>query len=159
EMLWPDSATYVMPRFAPDGSSRLAIVVLDGPNSDIWIYDWQRGNRTKLSSSAGTNTYPVWTPDGRYVFFQSDDGIWWARTDGTERRLFTKAQTLQTPTSFTSDGKVLAFFERNPAGGAFIKTLKVEYDSGQPKASESPLFIQTPSSNPYPAFSWNKRWI
>jgi serine/threonine-protein kinase len=159
EMVWPESASYLSPRVAPDGSSRLAVVVTQRSTSDIWIYDWQRGNRTKLNDGSLADSYPVWSPDGQYVFFQSANGIFWARADGTEREPLTKSKIVQTPTSFSREGGVLAFFERNPGGGALIKTVNVDYASGRPVAGEPQTFLETPSSSPYPALSPDGRWL
>ena len=78
-----EPAFYQIPRLSPDGS-RLASVMTEGPNSDIWVYDWQRGSRTRLTEPPGVNSFPVWSPDGQYVVFQSAGRLFWARADGAE---------------------------------------------------------------------------
>jgi serine/threonine-protein kinase len=64
-----------------------------------------------------------------------------------------------TPVSFTADGKRLLFFEQKPGSGAMIKTVEVKNDSGRPQVAEPQLFLETPSSNPFPAISPDGRWI
>ena len=112
ESLWEDPAFYQIPRLSPDGS-RLASVLTAGSNSDIWVYDWRRGSRTRLTEPPGVNTSPRWSPDGQYVVFQSAGRLFWTRADGAERpQPLTKGQNLQFPESFTPDGKRLAFSEQ-----------------------------------------------
>jgi serine/threonine-protein kinase len=156
-----EAASFFIPRLAPDGSSRLAVVETQGSMSDIVVYDWeQKGSRNKLTSGLRGNSFPVWTPDGKYIFFQSADGIFWARTDGTGKDIFLPSQVGQSPTSFTRDGKLLVFFERNSAGGALIKVVAVQYDSGHPQAAGEPkILLQTPSTTPHPAFSPDGKWL
>src|SRR5262249_36754176 len=48
ESLGLEVARYNDPRTSPDGK-RLAYLVIQGSNSDIWIYDWQRGIKTRLT--------------------------------------------------------------------------------------------------------------
>lgn len=58
---------YTDPSLSPDGK-RIAVVVLDGGESDIWIVDADSGTMTPLTTS-GAALAPVWTPDGTGVAF------------------------------------------------------------------------------------------
>ena len=159
ESLWEDPAFYQIPRLSPDGS-RLASVLTAGSNSDIWVYDRQRGSRTRLTESSGVNTYPRWSPDGQYVVFQSAGRLFWTRADGAERpQPLTKAQSLQFPESFTLDGKRLAFSEQDRDGRGVIQTMAIESTANGLRGGEPELFRRTPSGNPYPAFSPDGRWL
>jgi serine/threonine-protein kinase len=159
ESLWKEPASYQMPQLSPDGT-RLAAVLSEGSNSDIWVYDWERGTRTRLTAPPGVNAYPVWSPDGQYIVFQSAGRLFWTRADGAERpQPLTKSQNLQFPSSFTADGKRLAFYEVNPGRGGSIQTVPIAIDAGQPRAGEPQLFRQTPSANSFPEFSPDGRWL
>ena len=159
ESLWEDPAFYQIPRVSPDGS-RVASVLTAGSNADIWVYDWRRGSRTRLTEPPGVNTYPRWSPDGQYVVFQSAGRLFWTRADGAERpQPLTKGQNLQFPGSFTPDGKRLAFSEQDRDGGVVIQTVPIESGSSGLRAGEPELFHRTPSGNPYPAFSPDGRWL
>ena len=59
------------PRLSPNGK-RLAF----SNNTDIEIYDLERGTRERLNFRAqATNFDPVWTPDGRrLIFFSQREG-------------------------------------------------------------------------------------
>jgi serine/threonine protein kinase/Tol biopolymer transport system component len=43
-------------------------------SGDIWTIDLQRGAFSRLTSAAGFETTPVWSPDGRRVAYASDQG-------------------------------------------------------------------------------------
>jgi serine/threonine-protein kinase len=79
-------AEYRFPRVTRDGK-RLAYQVNDGPNSAIWVYDLSQTNAPKRLTFEGSNRYPVWSPDGERIAFQSDReadlGIFWQRADGS----------------------------------------------------------------------------
>ena len=159
ESVWEDSAYYQMPRVSPDGS-RLAYVLTEGSNSHIWVYDLQRGTRSRLTSGPGVNSYPIWSSDGQHVVFSSGGGVFSARGDGAERpRRLMKGQRLQFASSFTADGKLLAFYEHAPGGKGLIQTVAVDNSSGQLRVGEPTLFRETPSSYPAPAFSPDGKWL
>ena len=63
---------YVYPRLSPDGT-RIALDVREG-EEDIWIWDLERETLTRLTFSPRSDISPVWSPDGRTVFFASATG-------------------------------------------------------------------------------------
>src|SRR5260370_15288268 len=78
--LWTEPAAYAHPHLSPDGS-RLALLVNQGTSSDLWIYDWQRGSKTRLTDGIVASN-PAWSPDGRFVVFRSATGMSWTLADG-----------------------------------------------------------------------------
>ena len=160
EPLEIEPAAYQFPRISPDGS-KLIWTVTQGPNADLWIYDWRRGSKTRLTDGKDVYTYPVWSPDGKYVVFSSSKGIFWTRADGagkpqplTQR---TESKALQWPTSFAPDGKRLVFSELNPTGG-LIQTVLLDGRSGPLRAGSPERFLQT-SALPFAVFSADGRWL
>ena len=78
QLLWVDTSGKVLNtigerteafalRIAPDG--RRASVLEGDPNNDIWIYDLERGVRTRLTTDAQAQMSPVWSPDGSEILF------------------------------------------------------------------------------------------
>jgi len=159
ESLWDEPAYYQYPAISPDGN-RVVATRTEGSNAVIWVYDWQRGSRIRLTPGPGVYTTPVWSPDGRYIVFQSPGGMFWTRADGAEEpQPLTKSTNLQFPTSFSADGKRLLFYEINPGRGSVVQTIPVEGDSSRVQAGQPELFRQLPSANSVAAFSPDGRWI
>jgi serine/threonine-protein kinase len=101
-----EPAACLFPRLSPDGS-RLALMVTQESSTDLWIYDLQRGSKSRLTNGPTLSTFPVWSPDGSLVVFQSaGGGMFWARADAAGKpEPLTHSKTLQAPSSFTPDGK------------------------------------------------------
>jgi hypothetical protein len=64
------AGVYSTPRFSPDGR-RLAFAMANGQGDDIWVKNLDRETPSRLSFLAGLNRWPVWTPDGKNIVFQS----------------------------------------------------------------------------------------
>jgi hypothetical protein len=88
--------------------------------------------------------------------FQSVEGMFWASADGAHRPEPLTKGRLQTPFSFTSDGKRLFYFEQNASNGALIQSAEVRNDSGRLQIGQPQLFLETSSSNPFPAVSYER---
>ena len=102
-----EPALYLFPRISPDGS-KLIWMVNQGPSADLWIYDWRRGGKTRLTDGKDVYSNPVWSPpDGRYVVFSSSEGIRWTR--GRRRSTATRDSEQGSPIS------ELVYTGRSPA--------------------------------------------
>jgi len=76
---------------------------------DIWILDFARRLLSRLTTNAGSDQYPVWTPDGQRVVFASNrDGmlnVYSQRADGTGAAERLVASPFpQVPIGFSPDG-------------------------------------------------------
>ena len=50
----------------------MAVVVTEGSNRDVWVWDLaRRGGRTRLSTAPELDASPVWSPGGGEVAFAS----------------------------------------------------------------------------------------
>jgi Tol biopolymer transport system component/tRNA A-37 threonylcarbamoyl transferase component Bud32 len=67
-----DRERYSDPRLSPDGR-RLAVTVGD-PLTNIWVFDLDRGTKTRLTFDTATHNMPSWSPDGGRVAFASVAG-------------------------------------------------------------------------------------
>ncbi len=159
EPLWEEPGFYQAPRLSPNGKL-LAVAAAEGPNSQIWVYNWERRLSTRLTQGAGVYQNPVWHPEGQYVVFHGPGGMFWARADGVGKlQALTASKYSQNPFSFSPDGKRLAFSELNPGGGADIRILPVEAGPGQLRAGAPESFLRTPAAAPTMAFSPDGHWL
>jgi Tol biopolymer transport system component len=119
---------YANPRLSPDG--RQVALDITEASRDIWTYDLTRDTLTRLTFE-GINQLPVWTPDGKRIVYRSGKSgggganLFWKLADGSgaEERL-TTSQYVQTPSSFSPDGKTLAYMEQ--ISGYDLWTVSVE---------------------------------
>ena len=139
ELLIEAPRPFDSPRLSPNG--RLLAVTIEGANNSLWVYDLERGTLTRLVSGF-TNWIPVWTPDGLRVAFTSNregtDNLFWQAVDGSDQpERLTESEYRQMPSSWSSDGKKLAFTEIHPDTGEDIWIVPIEADR-QPE-----LFLRT----------------
>jgi serine/threonine-protein kinase len=109
----PGSLQY--PRVSPDGG-RLAVDFNPAGNRDIWIWDLRRESFTRLTDGPTEDMLPLWSPDGRRVFFASSRGgnfdVYSQAADGsTPARLEHADPKFEWPASFTPDGQRLVVGE------------------------------------------------
>ncbi len=156
-------STYFSPRFSPDGR-RLAY----STNNDVWVKDLDRDSSSRLTFLPGFNNNPVWTPDGKYIVFRSNNqaapGLYGVRSDGSgEPKRLTEGNPLETPASFSPDGKRLAFTQGGNGGSQDIFTVPVEVDRGQGtfglRLGKAELFLGTPFNEVNLAFSTDGRFV
>ena len=112
-------ASYLYPRLSPDG--RYLAVEMEGPNHDLYIYDFARSVLTKITTD-GLSHDPVWTPDGKRIVFRSwqaggmtmwtmpvDRSAAATRLDPTGNR--------QSPVSVSPDGRFVTFDQKDAQSG------------------------------------------
>ena len=112
EPLTAEPRVYESVRISPDGT-RVALSALD-QETDIWIWDFSRETLTRLSFDPAGDFYPVWTPDGQRVVFESHrsgEGNLFAKSaDGTgEVERLTESPTHQSPLSMSPNGEWIVF--------------------------------------------------
>jgi serine/threonine protein kinase/Tol biopolymer transport system component len=100
------------PRLSPDGQ-RLAVDI--GP--DVWTYDLARDVLTRLTYD-GSSCCPEWTPDSKRLVFSSYGtgplNLFMQAADGSgQPERLTTSENYQWASSWSPDGRVLAFMEFN----------------------------------------------
>ena len=148
-------SNFIFPSLSPDGN-RLAVAV-EGPRSQIWVYDISSERFTRFTYEGG-NRFAVWTPDGSriaYVSFrEGSQRIFWRLADGSgaEEQLIARSGRLF-PTSFSPDGRILAFTAVDAQTGYDIWMLPLNGE-GKPRP-----FLQTPAFEGGAMFSPDGHWL
>ena len=120
---------YAHPRVSPDGTRVAAFVVEQ--DLDVWLWDLTRATLTRVTSGAGVDNYPLWTPDGRRLIFSSQRtgvmNLFWQAADGAgavER--LTENSDAQTATGISPDGRSLIFTEVARATGEDVMRMTLD---------------------------------
>ncbi len=157
----------ISPRFSPDGL-RVAYATTTtlgaGPEADLWVLDLARGARTRVTFGGNNRFYPIWTPDGTRLTHA--DGTAYPNSllstpadgsGGSDTLLAPGAGGRGFPTSWTADGRTLAYYV-GPAGtpteSRDLWMLDVDGDTRTPQP-----FVETPFMERGAIFSPNGRWV
>ena len=133
---------------SPDGS-RIAGVSVEGARAEIWIADVRRGAATRLMHT-GISASPVWSADGRTVFFANRTSgafeIWRGDADGSSApvRIF-GGERHAFPLSASPDGARLAILSTATATRADILMLPLG-EKTAPRALVQSPFDETAAS-------------
>ena len=155
---------YLFPRFSPDGR-HVAFAVAETEGSitdsrvdvDVWVIEVERGSRSRLTFE-GNNLFPTWSPDSSRVAFSVSKlgraDFYSVPVDGSglPEELFVRDGN-QFATSWTSDGRGIAYYELNPDTGPDLWVLSLD---GDPTPSP---FLVSPAAERAGAFSPDGRFI
>ena len=154
---------YYTPSLSPDGKL-LALAMQVEKGVDIHVYDWQRGAMSRLTFDGRGNVHPIWTPDGKHIVYNSGGmgggSIGWVRADGAgEAQLLLESKSAW-PSSFSPDGRRLAYAEQGIKTALDILTVPVDLsDPEHPKTGKPEVLLATPAIEVQPIFSHDGRWI
>jgi serine/threonine-protein kinase len=135
---------------------QIAATVLHGDRSDVWVIDAANGMSSRLTFR-GFNIEPVWSRDGRWVAFASNEAgpfnIYRRRADGSgavER--VRKSAHHQFPVSWSPDGRELMLAEYHPATGSDLWVMDLATRKVMP-------WLRTNAKEVNAAWSPDGRWI
>ena len=105
---------YWYPHLSPDGRTlALDIGSGQGTDDDIWLYELAAQRLSRFTFTPAS-LWPVWSPDGRWIFFGGANGgrdatVFRKRADGVgAEEPYWKGTDIVLPTDWTPDGKALA---------------------------------------------------
>lgn len=155
-----DLAPYGDPAISPDGT-RVAVAIFTGQgSSDIWIFDLRRSAKTRLTFGTAILRYPIWTPDGKTIYYGSNVKgayhIYAKASDGTgSDQVILEDEAFDYPRDVSPDQKYLAYMRpaADGKGGTEVWAL--------PLSGERKPFAVIPSlfSTFGAAISPNGKWI
>jgi Tol biopolymer transport system component len=151
-----DAKPIYSPRVSPDG--RFIAVRFSLANDDIFIYDVARDAYTRLTFEPGDEWDPVWSPDGRKIYYawspsHGDQRLVTRPADGSgEPRVLAKDTLPIIPGSISADGKWLVARTATPETKGDI-TLFSLVDGARRE------LVKTPFDEYQPRFSPDGRWI
>ena len=103
---------YLEPKLSPD-NKKVAVVIRDGENFDIWVFDIASRTLNKLTFG-GLNRTPQWSPDGRSIAYfkrtkDGKSGVYVKPFDGSgeERVLFDAIDIRVYLNHWSRDGKFI----------------------------------------------------
>jgi eukaryotic-like serine/threonine-protein kinase len=159
EPLLSQPARYLRPSLSPDGE-RLTYSVAELTGMTSWVFDIQSRKTARLDA-AGVGSYgAVWTPDGQSLVFGGPRGMSWQEADGSgHAEPLLTSPAVESPWSFTPDGKRLAYFEFSPATGIDLWTVPIHSEGRKLLTGKPEPFLNTRAMESYPTFSPDGHWL
>jgi TonB family protein len=166
QLTWFDRQGRRLSTFGQPGANDGVVLSPDGTRAavrdaqdDLWMLDFARGVRARLTFCQCVGPSPIWSPDGSRVVFaggNSHDKLFEKATSGADNsiELFKNAGENMTPTSWSRDGHFLLFAStKGPKSASDVWVLPMEGDR-QPV-----LFLGTPFNESNASFSPDMRWV
>jgi len=138
----------------------IALTVLDptATHRDIWIYEIERKFRERFTTAPTSETYPLWSPDGRYLYYA-------ANPDGTFN-LYRKAVSGNRPAELVLDlGTDILPWDISPDGSRLLYSINGQgtetdlYVTDLAGGSEPRLLVQSDNDDAAARFAPNGKWI
>jgi len=157
-------------RFSPEGR-RLAVAKTEAGSVDIWVYELERGNWTRLTTSPDIEGFPVWSPDGAHIAFVNGAAeIAWMRADGggdivqlTKSAIDPANSSIsraKRPFAFSPNGKWLLFEKDSSHTRTDVWALPIENATSDHPDAGTPVPILVSEFNEQaPMISPDGRWL
>ncbi|MSO48379.1 MAG: serine/threonine-protein kinase [Acidobacteria bacterium] len=146
------------PRVSPDGR-RIAYSATVAGNLDIYILEWARKARSRLTFDPGQDLAPVWSHDGKRVIYASSRAggaanLFWQPADGTgAAERLTTGPNQQWSYATTRDGQTLVYIEQGSKTSFDIYSVSLTGDR-----KPLPLLVSTADER-RPTLSPDDKWI
>jgi serine/threonine-protein kinase len=150
----------VGPRLSPDGQRVVALAV-EGSNQDIWVYDIERGSRTRVTTDLKRDLSPAWSPSGEQVAYSSDRtgeyDIHLRSADGTGKETVVASHPeREFVNDWSRDGNYLLYRRMTPGTRFDLWYLQRSEDGSQ---WEPHPFLRTPRLEQRARFSPDARFV
>lgn len=130
------SQPIMSPTWSPDGR-RIAYVSFENNTAEIFVQELMSGEREAVSSQAGINGAPSFSPDGRHLAMtlSSEPGnpdIWVKDLSNGRLRRITSSPAIDTEAVWTPDGSTL-YFTSDRGGGPQIYRIGLDARGDRPE--------------------------
>jgi len=133
--------------------------------SDVWVYDLSRDVRTRLTFAPGPDYSAVWSPDERYIYFNSGSDttkldISWKPSNGAgDAHFLLTSDQDKYLTDCGSDGTHLLFYTMYGMHNRYSLWVLPLADDGTRAASDPVRLLPMESSAAAARFSPDGRWV
>jgi serine/threonine protein kinase/dipeptidyl aminopeptidase/acylaminoacyl peptidase len=128
------------------------LVYDDLTTTDLWILDLERRTSSRLTTTPGYETSPVWIDDTR-VAYRKNTGIFEKNVSGTSDERRVSDLMVNGPTQVTTDGTLLFFFV--PPGKTAQGVAALPLTGNAPPR----MLVQSEFANVEPYLSPDGRWL
>jgi eukaryotic-like serine/threonine-protein kinase len=150
---------YVIFRIAPDGR-RVAAAIGNPARADLWLLDVERGVSSRFTFTATAHSDPVWSPDSRTIVFRDVVALFRKDASGAgEEQRVTESVSLQVPTDWSRDGRLILFHQFSPGTRSDLWVLPVTPEGN--RAGPPEAYLRTPFNEQDGQFSPepNPGWV
>jgi eukaryotic-like serine/threonine-protein kinase len=134
------------PQWSPGGYRIAYWASNQSSQRDLWTMSPRGDNAVQLTNDAATDWNPVWSPDGKYLYFVSDRSggmqLWRVAIDEPSGQALSAPELVPTPSAFSQhislsrDGKRLVFVSLNLKRNLYRIEIDLRHEKiiGQPEA-------------------------
>jgi eukaryotic-like serine/threonine-protein kinase len=142
-------------RLSPDARSAVSVGVVNNLADGLWIDDFARGVRTRLTFQQPGAQGAVWSPDGTRVYYNLQNEIYQKAANGAgdAKKLLQVPGPRAATSSVSQDGRFLLYTFATPSSLADLGLLPLQ---GDPKPV---TLLQTQANDVLGSFSPDGRWI
>src|SRR5439155_3052568 len=156
----------VQPHWSPHGSRIAYWGLHQGGWRDIWTIPGRGGEPVAVTNDAAVDWNPVWSPDGKYLYFASDRGgsmnFWRVAREEASGKVLGSAESVTTPSSYSEH----LSFSRDGRRMAYVQTIsranlqQVGFDPARETVVGEPVWITQGSRRASsPNLSPNGEWL
>lgn len=137
----------VQPRWSPKGHRIAFWGLQNGEGRDVWTIPAAGGKPISVTNDGYQNGSPVWSPDGRYLYYCSNRngrlGIWRVAIDELSGKVLSDPELVPTQAGFShelsiaADGKRLIYTARRETANIF----RIAFDARRGVVSGDPIQI------------------